>query len=188
MGYDWPIKNCGNCGTTNRIAPHALSLKPICGVCHADLPDPFRAFGTDTFLQDHPVPMERLPFQLLPPDKTTVANILAYYQLGTQYRPPSLQGQKVDPARLWHIMRLNPLRCYVGTELWLGYVIFEFSYTTKVVLECPVEGNAIYILPATWRKMIHLSKQSIRANRRQWRKIVHKGDWFNRLQQALSAS
>src|SRR5882724_5108944 len=50
--------------------------------------------------------------------------------------------------------KLRPAKCYIGNELWDGYVVFEFGSTKNVVLECPVEGNATYVLSGEWKCMV----------------------------------
>ena len=84
---------------------------------------------------------------------------------------------------------LAPLRCYIGNESWDGYVVFEFRDSNSVVLKCPFEGNATYILPADWKIMAGHTKDEIRRifeNR--YTKVVHKGDWLSRIRVTLRGS
>ena len=84
---------------------------------------------------------------------------------------------------------LAPLPCYIGNESWDGYVVFEFRDSNSVVLECPFEGNATYILPADWKIMAGHTKDEIRRifeNR--YTKVVHKGDWLSRIREAIRGS
>jgi hypothetical protein len=55
---------------------------------------------------------------------------------------------------------LGPLRCYIGKDFWSGYVVLEFSASDCVVLECPFEGNATYVL--FWRLEIDGEAYQIR--------------------------
>jgi hypothetical protein len=43
-------------------------------------------------------------------------------------------------------------------------VVFEFGYSRRVVLECPIEGNATYILSGNWKKQVGHSKLYLRTN------------------------
>ena len=78
------------------------------------------------------------------------------------------------------------MKCYIGNELWDGYVVFEFGGTKKVVLECPVEGNATYVLSGDWKRMVGHSKAYLRQEfPNSCTKIVHKGDWLDRIRYSL---
>ena len=60
------------------------------------------------------------------------------------------------------------------------------SESGRVVLECPVEGNATYVLSGDWKKMVGHSKFYLRTNfSHNYTKIVHKGDWLARVKTAL---
>jgi hypothetical protein len=76
---------------------------------------------------------------------------------------------------LEQIKALKPVRCYIGKDSWLGYVVFEFTHSASVVLECPIEGNATYVLSGDWKAMVGHTKAELRhrfANR--YTRIVHK--------------
>ena len=73
---------------------------------------------------------------------------------------------------------LAPLRCYIGNESWDGYVVFEFRDSNSVVLECPFEGNATYILPADWKIM---------AGHKPWMRMRYRRKLFLRLSGACGS-
>jgi len=107
-----------------------------------------------------PGTIARLPFRLLPPGVCDVDRILDYYRGEASHW---LDGRAVDEGRLRRIIeRLNPSRRCEGTEGHLGYILFEFPWSRAVVLECPVEGNATYILWGEWRGMLQLTKAELR--------------------------
>ena len=82
---------------------------------------------------------------------------------------------------------LGPDRTFLGTEHWKGYVVFVFERQRVLVLECPILGNAIYVLRADWRKFAGMSKQEIldRADP-DVERIVHAGAWRERLRRAVA--
>jgi len=133
--------------------------------------------------------VETLPFQLLPPGSWTIDDVVAHYERELASRGRTSEGgPRIDPERLRQIKSLLPARCYVGSAGWTGYVVFEFPGTDKVVLECPIEGNATYILPSGWEAAVSRSKQKIRqAFAGRYAKVVHKGDWLERIRRALWA-
>lgn len=133
------------------------------------------------------IPVEKLHFELLPPGTWDVDKVIAHYHQECDRFPPDLRNREIQWERLKAIGSLRPTRCYIGTELWLGYVLFDFSDSGKVVLECPVEGNATYILSGEWKGMVAHPKSFLRTNFPQHcAKIVHKGDWISRVAQTLS--
>lgn len=55
-----------------------------------------------------------------------------------------------------------------------------------MVLECPIEGNAIYVLAGNWKRLVNYTKGEIREGfSNQYHKVVHKGEWLSRIRQAL---
>ena len=68
--------------------------------------------------------------------------------------------------------------------MWEGYAVYTFKRTTKVVLECPFEGNATYILNRNWEREVRHTKQYVRQHY-DYRKIVHKGGWLDRVHDSL---
>jgi hypothetical protein len=101
------------------------------------------------------------PFRLLPPGVWDVDHILEYY--GNEARH-WLDGRSVDNERLVKIGRLKPSRCSVGTAGYLGYILYEFPWSRAVVLECPITGNATYILWGDWQGMLQLTKSEMRRS------------------------
>jgi hypothetical protein len=181
----YPIERCPKCRQRNRILPHSLRYKPVCRICRTDLPDPYR-IGTETWLFENDIPVQRLSFELLPPGTWNINDVIRHYDREARYFPFDLQGRELQLFRLLKIKSIDPSECYVGTELWLGYCVFTFKYSTKVVLECPVEGNATYVLDGNWKPMVRYSKKYLRNKYpSRYIKIVHKGDWLNRIIQAL---
>lgn len=130
--------------------------------------------------------VEKLPFELLPPGSWDVDQIIEHYRQESDHFPTDLRSRRIQWDRLKAVGSLKPVRCYIGTELWLGYVLFEFMHSARVVLECPVEGNATYIISGEWKGIVAYSKSHLRHNfPHRSTKIVHKGDWISRVKQAL---
>ncbi len=86
------------------------------------------------------------------------------------------------------IERLSPSYAVTGKKGWLGYVTFYFAETDKVLSECPIEGNAIYVFrERDWRRLTKHSKGWVRTRIRSWyKKVVHKGLWIDRVIDALN--
>ena len=132
------------------------------------------------------VPLQHLPFTLLPPGTWDMSQVLDHYRKVSQDRGSGWENREFDPSRLKKIASLRPIRCYVGKESWNGYVVFEFRHSSRVVMECPIEGNATYVITGNWRNMISHTKAELRDGyRNDHVRVVHKGDWLDRIRQAL---
>jgi len=141
--------------------------------------------ATDDDAED--VAAEHLHFEILPPGKRSVEGVIEHYQRqARQYAQWIGPERKIDPGRLLAMRSLGPLDCYIGKKMWLGYVVFTFAETSKVVLECPLEGNATYVLDGDWKRLVGKSKKDLRRRHaRSVTKIVHKGDWVDRIAASL---
>lgn len=126
-------------------------------------------------------PMTRLPWRLLPPGELSVQKVLQHYNK-LEYHYPDIRYEK---ERISKAFSLGPNGCFVGTDEYEGYIVFTFAHTSRVLMECPVFGNAIYILNSDWKRLSRLSKQDLLL-RPDTVKIVHKGDWFLRVKRELT--
>ena len=129
--------------------------------------------------------VDRFPFELLPPGNWKIDEVVEHYKRVSSTRC-SFGQREIDFSRIKAIETLRPSRCYVGKECWLGYVAFEFHENGGVVLECPVKGNATYILTGNWKSMISLSKAEIRDEYRGfYQRVIHSDSWLQSLRTAL---
>ncbi len=132
--------------------------------------------------------LQNFPFELLPPGTWEIGHVLAYYQRFANRLRCHTGEKRFQYERLLALNSLKPEHCLIGRCGWNGYVVFEFSWSKRVVLECLFEGNATYILAADWRELVGHTKLDLRRNYSascSW--IVHKGDWLQRVRRALGA-
>lgn len=126
------------------------------------------------------------PFILLPPGTWEFREVLEHYSKRLHSRPHGFVEQAFDWDRIVQIGSLNPKLRHFGVKSWFGYAVYEFSYSDRVVLECPVEGNATYVLSGDWKRMIYRTKAMLRREyAKQCTRIVHKGDWLHRIRMVL---
>ena len=124
----------------------------------------------------------RLPWKLLPPGELSIERLRRHYE-DVQHRNPDI---RYEPQRLEKAFSLRPKECYVGTDEFDGYVVFTFPHTERVLLECPVYGNAVYVISRDWKRLIRLSKRDLLdARPAEVTKIVHKGEWFSKIKLML---
>ncbi len=131
------------------------------------------------------LPTKHLPFVLLPPGTWNIRQVTEHYRKVSLLT--SSNDRQIDQSRLRAIESLGPVRCWTGEESWREYIAFEFVYSGRVVLECPFEGNATYVLTGDWKEIVRHTKAEIHdefANC--YTKVVHKGAWLDRIREALS--
>lgn len=136
------------------------------------------------FNRDFPgVSLGKLSFRLLPPGTGDIKQLIEYYaREARQWR----NGREIQLERIEALMSLKPRKRYVGTKGYIGYILFEFDWSNSAVLECPLYGNATYVLSADWGRMIRLNKAELRNYFvGHFTKVVHKRFWLTRVRAAL---
>ena len=130
-----------------------------------------------------------LPWHLLPPGHMSFNGMFSYYQT-IEKEFFARHQTTVDRERIKKIMSLNPDRGYRGSDGFLGYVVYEFDRFNKVVLECPMYGNAVYLLfKNSWKSQARNSKQHIRENYvGSWARVRHTDSWLQRVRAELSSN
>lgn len=132
-----------------------------------------------------PQPTGRIHWQPLPRPEATPQRIRRHYRERLH-----LEGRldKYDEERLTQATALPYVDWWVPTEGFGGfdaYSIFTFDHTTKVLLECPIYGNAAYVINAdmeVWREMKkqELIESGLAEN------IPHQGEhWPAKIRHAL---
>ena len=130
------------------------------------------------FNSRRPEDIRRISWQILPPGKWSIDQITKHYRA---LESNNSKG-KYELNRLESLKTLNPTTCYIGLEEFEGYVVFCFDYTEKAILENPVRGNAIYVIYNNWPEMSKMTKRELLTNQDDnVKRIIHRGDWFQRL-------
>jgi hypothetical protein len=102
-------------------------------------------------------PIYRVFWRVLPAGEWTFDSVLNHYtELHRAY--PHIHFE-VD--RLRRVFSLNPSSLYIGIDEFDWYIVCAFSQTTKVVLECPIYGNAIYVIRENWQSLSKLLKNEL---------------------------
>jgi hypothetical protein len=127
------------------------------------------------------VPTSRLPWRVLPPGELSVGAVLEHYGR-LQRRNPHIRYER---ERIKKAFSLQPDRCYVGQDEFEGYIVLTFAHTPRALLECPVFGNAIYIIDSDWKRWSRMSKRELLHRANGVTRIIHKGDWFWRVKGEL---
>lgn len=117
-----------------------------------------------------------LPFEIAAPGERTNEHVYAYY------REVLRRGQiaHFDQDRLDKILALPRSGLLKGKAGFYGYIVLQFAHTEKVLLECPVVGNALYVLDSGEERLLRRNKQEHIASD-EAKRIFHTGDWYERV-------
>ncbi|MDQ3522687.1 MAG: hypothetical protein M3434_10180, partial [Gemmatimonadota bacterium] len=121
-----------------------------------------------------------LDFEILPEDQQTDVYVRRYYrEVMSQDWLKDFSQDRLD--KMLALPRSNWKK---GKEGFFGYIVLMFDHTDRVLLECPVEGNAIYVLNSGEDRLLRMKKQQLRESGEAIR-IFHTGDWYRRLKDEL---
>lgn len=85
--------------------------------------------------------------------------------------------------------KLNPVTYRTGKKKFEGYVVYFFDWTDKIILECPIYGNATYVISAgksPWQEIAKNSKWEARNDYSDQVTVInHSENWIERLEQNL---
>jgi hypothetical protein len=135
----------------------------------------------------NPESFSDFPFELLPIGEWPADKVLEYFNKNKNILNKTY-NKIYNPSRLKDLFSLNPEKYWKGKEdsRLIGYICFKFKGTNRVVLECPMEGNATYILWGDWKHMIQLSKGEIKSiYPNNYKVVYHKPGWIGRLKSAI---
>lgn len=121
-------------------------------------------------------------FEIARPDEQGDEHVRAYYRqvVGHGW----LEGEW-SQDRFDKMLALPRSRWQKGKVGFYGYMVIEFAHTEKVVLESPVEGNAIYVLNSGEDRLLGKNKRQLRESG-EVKRIFHSGnDWYRRLKDEI---
>lgn len=132
-----------------------------------------------------PQPTGRFQWRPLPPDKASPQKVRGHYRERLRHEG---RLDMFDQDRLDAATALPYKEWWVPTEGFGGfdaYSIISFAHTDKVLLECPIYGNAAFVINAdeeVWREM---TKQELTESGLA-KRIPHQGkNWTVKVKQAL---
>lgn len=130
----------------------------------------------------HTPQAKRLGWRVLPPGGLSADAVRRHYDTLQRWNP----DVRYERERITKALSLRPDQYYVGIDEFEGYMVLTFARTPRVLMECPIFGNAIYVIKSDWKRLSRMSKRELLAHRSdQVTKIVHKGDWFRRVKLEL---
>ena len=131
-----------------------------------------------------PVP-QKVNWKILPPGEYPFDRIEKYIK---HLKQTKWKDKKVDIGRIRFLHSLSPIAIYYGLDEFDGYFIFIYKKKNLAVLDCPLFGNAIYIIKGGWRKVSKLSKKEVIEEYPETVRVIHRGNWKGRLKSILETS
>jgi len=126
----------------------------------------------------------RLPWRLVPPGYYSDAQLKSHFN--RLYSDKN--AEKFDWDRLEKIHSLKPDSTYLGFEELEGYILFFFNDKNISILDCPIVGNAIFIIKGDWEKLSRLNKSElIDSHSDKVSRIIHRGDWLEKVIKIVSS-
>jgi len=98
--------------------------------------------------------------------------------------------KEYDQQRIDRVLTLAPDAWYCGKLKHDGYSIFVFKDKNAAILECPIYGNALYLVWGDWKQLSQMTKEELRHHKGEGRspaRFIHRddSDWFFQLQRTL---
>jgi hypothetical protein len=123
---------------------------------------------------------KRLAWTALPSGVQPLSAILEHFNRIAQSQPE----RAIDLERLRQIAGLGPDEIWLGRDEFTGYAVFVFRAAGVSVLDCPVYGNAVYLIEREqWEVLARRTKAELmRDHSAVVSRIVHSGDWLKRLE------
>jgi len=126
---------------------------------------------------------KQLSWRLVPPGSYTSTQIKSYFKSLHSHK----KNEKHDWDRLETIQSLKPDSTYIGLEELEGYMLFYFKNKDIAILDCPIIGNAIYVLKKEWKELSRLTKSELtELHSDKVKRIIHRGDWADKLVKILA--
>lgn len=140
-----------------------------------------RAFGSERTLRDSFKGIGTVTFEIAPPGESTDDRAIYRYFSGIVSRGelPGFDQERLD--KLLALPRSGWLKGTAGLE---GYIVLKFAHTVKVLMDCPVYGNALYILDSDEERLLWMKKPQLIASD-ETKRIFHSGDWYRRVKREL---
>lgn len=125
-------------------------------------------------------PTKSLQWEPLPPGEATDDKIRLYYEkLESRGGLDGFIQERLDKA-----LALPRKDWLIGSAGFDGYSIFTFGHTEKVLLECPIYGNAVYVINSGEERWLRMSKQELIESGGA-KKIPHSGSWHQKVKKEL---
>lgn len=130
----------------------------------------------------------RLPWTVLGgkirsgPELRSYLNV--YQKKRRKYKERSYDMQRIDI-----VLNYRPTSVYIGKDEFDGYLVFYFEQYATAVLECPIVGNALYMIRGDWQTLARKSKaELLHDDSGKVHRIIHYEAWTEKLHEELTKS
>lgn len=126
---------------------------------------------------------ERLNWVVLPPGIDGLGYLRQHCEQIAHRHP----GLEIDFHRIERVYELGPQATYTGLNEFDGYLVFYFAQNRTAVLECPMIGNALYLVRGDWMALSRLTKtELLRRHSGRVSRVIHTDGWIYHLKRYLS--
>ncbi len=131
-----------------------------------------------------PSVVKRLNWVILPKGKNPWNHIEGVIKRVTAKESKTVSQLMLDRSRF--INGFAPDFWAYGRAGFSGYVVFGFSRKQIYVLESMYSNNATYVFENDWEHLSQLSKAEVLNGKLQKMRIIHNGEWKNRISNLLA--
>lgn len=177
--------------TVRRAAPPSMGRIPRRKPKTSSMPTQYRVVTPPKAPPPRPTPLSTPPTE--PPMRKLVWSVLGGQLLSfpvmrnylrLSYTPAP--GAAMELERLEYLYTFTPTDIYMGKDEFHGYFVLYFQQHLTAVFECPVVGNALYLVRGPWQLWARKSKaELLHAASKDVRRIIHVGEWRSRVRIAL---
>lgn len=129
--------------------------------------------------------VRHVPWAILGAKIRTVPELQSYLRVYLEERkrkPPEYDMQRIEI-----LLRHRPTALYLGKEEFDGYLVLYFAQYQLAVFECPIVGNALYLIRGDWQTLARRSKAELLHDESgKIKRIIHHGAWSDRLTSILT--
>lgn len=131
-----------------------------------------------------PAPYEEVPWEILRPGIAMRENWTQYIDNVIEQRPKGHQA--VIRQRHNHLWQMSPDFCVLGSQNFLGYVIYGFSTLNLFIFECCEIDNATYVFRGDWKSASQLTKTEVLSGHIHQARIYHTEKWYENVSALIS--
>jgi hypothetical protein len=125
---------------------------------------------------------ERLNWVILETGSEGLSQIHQYCDQLLRRKP----NWEIEFSRIEHVYSLGLQATYCGVAEFDGYLVFYFAREGIAVLECPIVGNALYVISGDWLSLSRLTKTDLlRTHSGRVMRIIHTDQWRQELKRHL---
>lgn len=131
-----------------------------------------------------PVKQYEVPWEILRPGTRVQEALETYIERVTAGKPRPIQA--VIRHRHEYLQRMHPEFCVLGSQNFMGYVVYGFPKFNLFVFESNEINNATYVFRGDWEQASRLTKMEVLAGGIQEARVYHTEQWKENISRLIS--